>query len=262
MDETTTDADVQEQAQATAQPEEQHAEAEQTVDSEPQATNQDGTEPAESAEGEQPAEQPADTSEDDLGDWAAKKGIDLSTPEGQAKALKSWREAEKTMHNKAQEASELSKQLNEQPPVEVSQDPMVQEALNRAARAERSVSIREWREARGVTTEQDRAMAAFVQANPEKGHLLSMGYLTLDDLFKISGAGEADPEALKAQGKQEALQSIANKQRTTAVSGKAVATGVPEGLNKQTVGTWWDSLGTEGRQNPENRAKLDRILSS
>lgn len=251
MDETTTDADLQETQAQDAQPVEQPAEAVTTADSEPQQPEQeDASEPAQ-----------ADTSDDDLSDWASKKGIDLSTPEGQAKALKSWREAEKAMHHKSQEASQLKKSLVDQPVTVDSDNPLVQSLAEEVVTMKRQAMIDSFTSKVNMTSDQEAEFAKYI-IDTNKADLINGGYLTLEEAYKLSGVGSVDPSTYKSQGKQEALQTLANKQTATAVKGSASSNSLPAGVTKANVDQWWDSLGTAGRQDPANRAQLDRILAS
>jgi len=217
MEETTTPAATQDPGvDPTTQPEEQPAEA-VTPTSEPTPTDTPSEEPA-------AADNPED---DDLSDYWSKKGIDISTPEGQKAAAKSYREAEKAMHTKSQQASELQKQMAAQPLEASSQDPMVQTALERAARAETTVMVAQWKAERGITHEQDVAIGQYIADNPEKGYLLKNGYLSLDDVYSMSGVGKVDTETIEAKGGQKALEKLANKQRAAAVTGQATAPTAP-----------------------------------
>lgn len=221
MEETTTNAATQEEApQAQPPVDEQPAEAVKTADSEPQQTEVD-KQPQEAAA-------PATTSEEeDLSDYWAKKGIDISTPEGQAQAAKSYREAEKAMHAKAQTASELEKQLNAQPVTVDTDNELVRQAVEKSSRLEVTVAVQNWKAANNITPEQDQKLGEYVTANPDKALLLKNGYLTLDDIYAMSGVGKVDTAEVKKQGGQEALQTLANKQRTTAPVGGATTRTAP-----------------------------------
>lgn len=240
----TTEADLQETQALDAQPVEQPAEAEQTPDSEPQQEEQE--------ESEAPAET---DNADDLTTWAQSKGIDLSTSEGQQKALKSWREAEQAFSRKAQEASQLKKSIGDQPAGD-------DESWRR--RIELSMQVNDWKDAKGISSEQDRLMGEYLTNNPQKNLALQYGVLTLDDVYAMSGAATMglDPAAIKSQGGKEALQQLANKQSATAPRGNASSNTMPAGVTKANVDSWWTGLGPQGRADPANRAKLDSILSS
>lgn len=223
MEESTTDAATQdEQAQETAQPDTQtQAEADLTADSEPTPTTEPESEPT-----EEPA--PADNSSDDLNDWAAKKGIDLSTPEGQAKALKSMREAEKAMHDKAKQASELQKQLQSQPVEEVSNDPLVQNLAQEVVQMKRAQAVNDFIREVNLTPEQEQTMATYLTDNPAKAQLVNAGYMTLPEVYQLSGAAGITQAKLKQEGGKEALEKLANKQLATRPQGNATTHDTPK----------------------------------
>lgn len=209
--ETTTEPATQDPGVVTTQPEEQPATAEQTPEPEPTLT----TEP------EQPAEEPVstDNSDDDVTAWAANKGIDLSTPEGQAKALKSMRESEKLMHQKAAAESELRKQI-EQSPAGTDDE--------RVQRLETLYSVTQWKADKQITSEQDVKMGEYLNANPLRKSMVMQGLLSLDDIYTLSGANATNPSVIKRQGGQEALEKLASKQRVTAPTGGATTHDTPK----------------------------------
>lgn len=267
-DETTTNAATQDEAQ-TAQPpvSEQTAEAVQDTDQgEPTTTDQ--TDEGQS-EPDQALAAEADNS-DDLSDYWAKKGIDITTPEGQAQAAKSYREAEKKMHQTTQQASELEKQMREQPVNVNADDELTRNLATEVIQMKRRDAIREFRDTSGIKPEQEQAFSDFLVKDAEqaalngtysKRDLINAGVLSLSDAFTLSGIGAADRETIEKQGGQKALEQLANKQRAAAVTGSAVNTTPPAALSKENVDQWWDGLGAEGRADPANRAKLDSILA-
>lgn len=257
MDESTTDAPVQDQAAQQPQPEEQHAEAETTPTSEPTNTNDE--QPEATAEPEQ-----SDNSQEsaDPAAYWQKKGIDISTPEGLAKATQSYREAEKRMHQTTQRSSELEKQLGETASEQVSNDPVAQQAYEEAKAARLELQVERWKSNNGVTPEQDAAIGEYLAKNTEKAYLLKNGYLSLDDVAAMSGAFKQDADAIKSQGSRETLEKLANKQTASSVPGNAVTSTAPQALTKANADSWWAELGPAGRADPDNRAKLDRVLSS
>lgn len=205
---------------------------------------------------------PVDNSaEEDLSEWASKKGIDLSTEEGQAKALKSMRESEKAFHAKAQQASELERSLTA-PQID-SNATDAQQALAIASQLQNEKIIREWKDSNNVTPDEDNAMGEYAKANPRAAQLLMDGQLTLDEFRAIAvPAQKIDREAIRKEGGQEALQKLANKQLATAVKGGASSNQTTTAVSKDNVEQWYASLGTEGRQDPRNQATLERILAS
>lgn len=201
------------------------------------------------------------STDDDLSDYWQKKGIDISTPEGQAQAAKSYREAERAMHQKSQQASDLEKQLNTS-----TVDPdasRAEQAFALAQQLQNEKIIREWKDTNNVTPQEDKAMGEYAKANPRAAELLMNGSLTLDEFRAIAvPAKPVDTSAIKQEGGQEALEKLANKQRATAVQGNAVSSTTQPTLTKENVGEWYESLGTAGRQDPANQAILQGILNA
>lgn len=218
MEETTTDADLQDTQAQDAQPVEQPAEAVTTADSEPQQPEQEDATP------EAPAEQ-ADNA-DDLTDYWAKKGIDITTPEGQAAAAKSYREAEQALSRKAQEASQLKKSLVDQPVTVDSDNPLVQSLAEEVVTMKRQALIDTFTSKVNMTSEQEAQFAKYI-IDTNKADLINGGYLTLEEAYKLSGVGSVDPSTYKSQGKKEALQTLANKQTATAPKGNATTMAPP-----------------------------------
>lgn len=163
----------------------------------------------------------APAEDEDPSEYWTKKGIDITTPEGQAKAAKSYQEAEKAMHQKGQQASELTKQLT----TKAAADPDAsdsQKALAIATQLQNAEVIRQWKAETGVTQDEDNAMGAYAKANPETAELLNSGLITLDQFKAMSVPTKAiDTAAIKTQGGQEALEKLANKQRATQPTGNA-----------------------------------------
>lgn len=202
------------------------------------------------------------SSEEDLSEWATKKGIDLSTPEGQQKALKSMREAEKSFHSKSQEASDLAKQIGKVPEF-TEETTQAEQALAIANSLQNQQIVSNWVAQAKVPAEDIRAMQEYGAKDPRTQALVENGLLTLDQYRAIAVASNPiDTEAIKKQGGQEALQSLANKQRATAVKPSASSAQSSTSLTKDNVEQWYSSLGAEGRKNPANQATLERILAS
>lgn len=237
---TTTDAATQEEALNSAQPPaaEQPAEADTPI-SEPPTTDE--------PDGEQPPEEPAtaDTSEDEpdeltdeqILDWAGKKGLDLSTPEGQAKALRSFRTAEKKMHQATTQASELASKVSDDTIDPNATD--AQRALHIATQLQNANVIRQWTSANKIGAAEDAALGKYAVDNPETAALLREGRITLDQFRAMAGtAPREDAAAAKAAGKKEALESIASKQGAGSVT--SAATGSQPPAKVDPIATVWD----------------------
>ncbi len=208
------------QPEPTAQPQAQ----------EPEAADQPTVEPTPETQ-VQPEPAAADTSDDDLSDYWSKKGIDISTPEGQRKAAQSYREAEQAMHRKSQEASELSKQLTDQP-VEVDTDnPLVQELASEVITMKRQQAVTKFASEVNLTRDQETQMAQWLVENPNKAQLINAGLMSLNEAYVLSGAGAPNADSLRKEGEQKALQELADRQRASSVSGAATTSAKSEPSN-------------------------------
>jgi len=214
MDEqqTTTDATTQDTgAEVTAQPEEQHAEAVTTTESEPTQTETQAT-----------AEEAAQS---DYAAWLEKKGIDPTDPEALAKVAQMAQNSEKAMHTKAQTAAELKKQLEASPSAQLDTDnTLVQELFGEVTAIKRSQAIDSFKSEVGLTPDDEQKMVTYLSEHPEKGQLVNAGYLSLSELHALSVGTKVDPKQLKQAGGREALQQLQNKQMASALPGNATTT--------------------------------------
>ena len=190
----------------------------------------------------EPPETPADPSDEpatpaqvedgntddfDFNAWLEKKGIDPATPEGREQIAKSWRGMEQKMHKTTQQASEFEKQVNAQPINVDTDNALLQQMAEEQANLKTALAIRDWKTANNITDEQDQKLGEYVTANQDKAWLYKNGYLSLNDLYAMSGIGKIDTSSVKQQGKQEALEQLANKQRATAVASAAASPAAP-----------------------------------
>lgn len=213
-DTTTTEEATQSQGVDQTQPEGEQATTAEGQNEQTATTEQETTEPAQ-------ADNP-----DDWQGWLQAKGVDPTDPDAVGKVAKMAREAEKAMHGKAQKASELKKTLESQPAGQVSENPLTQQLFEEVVALKRSTATRDFKSEVKLTPAQEAKMVDYLASNPEKVQLINAGYMSLKDAYTLSGAGSIDPEAAKREGKQEALQQLANKQRVTSVSGDARTPGV------------------------------------
>ncbi len=170
-----------------------------------------------------PADNPEAPADEDLSDYWSKKGIDITTPEGQAKAAKSYREAEKAMHEKGQRASELAKSITDT----VTIDPdasKADQAMAIATNLQNAEIIRAWKEENNITKAEDVALGIYVKENPDVGELLTAGRITLNQMRAMAQTSvpkPVDTAKIKKEGAQEALNNLAAKQIATSPSGGA-----------------------------------------
>ena len=240
MDETTTtDVVTQDTGANIAQPEEQHTEAVSNTDLE--TTNND-----QGSDSDEVSTDGASQTEQDV--WA-KKGIDITTPEGQAKAAKMYADAQKALTQKAQKASELEKQLTTPSGYED----------DRIIALETKYAVRDFFDANPEAKALEAEMAKYIVENG-KAELVKQGYLTLDEVHAIVAAKSVDTSQIKAEGRKEGLQELANKQRATAVNGSANNVAPAPQVTSANAEEWWTGLSPAERANPENRRKLDSLL--
>lgn len=159
--------------------------------------------------------------QDDNSEWLKSKGIDPNTPEGQAKLAKSYRELERSFHDKSKKAAELERSMvsgfDDAVETEVAQgeisgdDPRI--AIKRL---EIKQNVRDFFDENPGAKAYEAEMVKIVQSKP---HLSG----DLDALYAL--AKVSDPsreETLKSDGGRQALENLASKQRAAAPTGAAV----------------------------------------
>jgi len=175
-----------------------------------------GTTEAENAP-ETQTETTQEAPQDDNAEWLKSKGIDLSTPEGQAKLAKSYRELEKGYHEKSQRASELEKTATAGFDAAVNQD-VSSGALEaddpRIAirKLEIKQNVRDFFDDNPEAKQYEQDMVKIVAQKP---HLRD----DLDALYAL--ALKNNVSAVKSEGGKEALETLAAKQSATAPKGSA-----------------------------------------
>lgn len=240
--------------------------------SQAQAQSNDGTsdaaaQPAEPTKSTEPAG--ADTSDDStlsyqsLKDWADKKGFDLSTEEGQAKAFKSMQEAEKRMHESTSKASSLEKSIADSAQ-QARQDGGVieDEGLSRLNRLEMRIAVNDFFAQEGVDAALRPKMAEIAQSNPNLAYMVENGVLTLQNLYDMARGADAHREqSLKAEGGKEALEKVAAKQQAKAVSGSATSSELTGEVNRENFDSWYAGLSPAQRSDPKNQEIVNRLLA-
>jgi len=204
---------VDDQGQAISEPEE----------TEPAAAVETTSEPE-----EQTTETQSEPSDEDeqLTKFAQAKGLEL-TSDNEKKLAKMAMNAEKLMHNKSNKASELERTMGQMSDESVErvaqatgQDP---EVLRRLQRMEVKDSIREFWDSNPDAQQYESEMANIAV---ESG-LYGSPEAILKASYAIARSSNTD--ALKSQGKQEALKSLAQKQKAAVPRGNAVNTSVANG---------------------------------
>ena len=189
--------------------------------SEPEETEQAEAVESTTEPEEQAQEATIEPSEEDeqLARFAEAKGLELDSDNAK-KAAKMAMNAEKLMHNKANKASELERTMSgmsdesaEQVAEATGQDP---EVLKRIQRMEVKDSIRDFWDSNPDARQYESEMAKIAV---ESGL-----YGSPEAILKASYAmaQSQNSEALKSQGKKEALTSLAHKQQAAVPRGSAV----------------------------------------
>ncbi len=194
-----------EQEQTTTEPVVQEAEGAQEAQPEVEQT-----EPAESNVTEDSS--PTESSDEDLSKWAESKGINLEDPESVQKLAKSYREAEKKLHETTQTKSQLEKQLVPSDGVpqftpEGNLD-VYSEVQNVKTQLNLQNFYMENPDARGY----DERMAQIALEKPELG-LYAKNSGDFSVLLALAKQGDE-----RREGGREALEKLADKQRAAVAS--------------------------------------------
>ena len=168
----------------------------------------------------EPSTQTEVSSEDEqLAKFAEAKGLELDSDNAK-KAAKMAMNAEKLMHDKTQRASELERTMSdmsdtsaEQVAEATGQNP---EVLKRLQRMEVKDSIREFWDSNPNARQFESEMAEIATT----AGLYGSPEAILKASYAIAVSNNTD--ALKSQGKQEALKSLAQKQQAAVPTGNAV----------------------------------------
>lgn len=198
-------------------------------------------------------------SEDDqLVKFAQAKGLELDSDNAK-KAAKMAMNAEKLMHQKSQQASQLEKATkitDDQVPVGLT----APEADSlRVRNLELKYEVSDWKSRNPDKLKYESEMVQ-VLSDPTKRLLVQEGLLTLDDVYSIAKATAPGVEAaLKSQGKKEALQTLAHKQQAAVPRGNAVtAVSAASQITPQNVDAMVANMSVEEyrRRLPEINAAL------
>lgn len=213
MEETTTDVPAEDGGsqqingipvddQGLAVPEPEEAETTEAVETTTEDTEPETTAPAEPSE------------DDELASWADKKGLKLDS-ENATKAAKMAREAEKAMHSKAQKASELEKALDNGITQEVQAQGLTEDDRVDIARLKAKMTVRDFYD---VNPEAKQHESAMIEELANKPYLAG----DLESLYANALYKSGNLDAVKSQGKREALESLAHKQSAAVPTGNAV----------------------------------------
>lgn len=179
---------------------------------------------------------------DEIDEFLAKKGVNANDPDALRKVASMYKNVEKEFYTKSQEKAQLERQLannNNQPSGDYVNDPMARiQALEAQVAADKRVaSAKAWKEAKNLTPEQEEKMVEFMQqplllnGQPQvdangnqltKGYLVTLGLLSLDDIYRTVGGDSIKADAVKQTMKQAVEKEVAARQ--TAKSPASLAT--------------------------------------
>ena len=202
---------IDEQGMAIAEPETAEPAEAVTTTTEPEVQTVEATEPLTETE--------VSTEDEQLKKFAEAKGLELDSDNAK-KAAKMAMNAERLMHDKTKRASELERTMStmsdssaEQVASITGQDP---EVLKRLQRMEVKNSISEFWDSNPNAKQYESEMAEIATT----AGLYGSPEAILKASYAIAVSNNTD--ALKSQGKQEALRSLAQKQQAAVPTGNAV----------------------------------------
>jgi len=181
-------------------------------------------------------------SQDDNLEWLKNKGIDPTSPEAITAVADKWRTAEREMHKKTEE-SKLNKTItaeNQQVIADASAQGAnsADIALARIAAMEVQSSVDRFFSSNPDAKQQEEAMVKIISERPAVGQMVRSGALGIDDLYAMTVGKNID--SVKAQGGQQALQQLANKQTAAAVPGAATTSAVAPKKGDPILDLWAD----------------------
>jgi hypothetical protein len=232
MDEQTTTTPPVDEG-ASAQPNEQSTGA---AESQQEPTN--ATDNVETGNQEQP-------SPDDNLEWLKNKGIDPSSPEAVSKLAEMYRNAEKTMHQSRQQASQLEKTIsteNNQAIAEAAASGNVDAAelaLAKIAAVEVQMSVNNFFSQNPDAKQYEQAMVELISQRPQVGAMVKSGALGINDLYAMARGNDTHAlEEAKTQGGQQALQQLANKQTAATLPGAATTSAMTPPKGDRLMDLW------------------------
>jgi hypothetical protein len=166
-------------------------------------------------------------------DWLKNKGIDPNSPEALEKVASMYRESEKALHKKAQQASQLEKSVkvtDEEIPLEATQSQL---DSVRVRNLELRQELIDWRQNNPDKRELETKMTGLLNEDPNLKALVREGYLNFDKLYAMAkGLDGGHDDAVKSQAKRETLERLAQKQQAAVPTGNAVN---PSGTGSESI---------------------------
>ncbi len=163
-------------------------------------------------------------SKDDVSSWAEKKGFDLTNPDHVAKMANSYREAEKKMHESSQQASELKNVIQNEASAAGVPDDQVQAMQQQLQVMQANQAVNDFYASNPDARKYDAEMAKIVQENPAAA---AGGIEALYAMAKVRDLENGGTEEIKDEGKKEALQDLALKQKVASATASATTSAAP-----------------------------------
>lgn len=194
----------------------------QPVPAEPAEAVQEATDVTtqDAPQGDEPTESATPTEDNSTTEWLKKKGVDPNSPEAIEKVAEMARNAEKAMHQKGQQVSELQKSVEKVADDEVTQyEEASGEVVSETDRVVRKLvvkdNVRTFFDENPDAKQFEQEMIAELGRKP---HLAG----DLESLYANAVVNSGKIEAVKSQGKREALESLAANQTAAVPRGNAV----------------------------------------
>ena len=166
---------------------------------------------------------------DSLSEYLTKRHIDPNDPDALLKVAEMHRNAEKKLSESSQAKAKLERQIADGG---IKQNAPDQQALAEVRALKAQMSVTDWKREKGLTPEDEQKMIAYLSeplrddnGNPviipatgqevTRAALITQNLLSLDDVYKIVGAGSANiskVDSLKASLKDEVKREMAAKQ--------------------------------------------------
>jgi len=194
-------------------------------------------------------EQAASTEEAQAGDaiseFLAKKGIKTDDPDALRKVTEMYQNAEKGFYQKSQEKAQLERRLAETQASAPS--PADEQALKEVRSMRTEMTVAKWKQEKGLTEEAEQKMMAWCaepmrdsqgnirrdqNGNPiVKGWNYINGNMSLDDIYRLSGADAIKVDDLTEKIRNEVKEEMAarqNAKRPSASSTDSTKFGAPQ----------------------------------
>jgi hypothetical protein len=222
--------DFTEEEVATSKPE---AEEKDTAVEETEEQQTDAAKDPDTAEDSEDKTKEQTETEDEDEAFIKSKALDPADPGSLKKMAAMYRNAEKLMGEKSQEAAQYRRMLTEQglsKPQDGKQEAGTDDPLRREVQTlKNDLMIRDFRERVKPTPEIEAKMSEYLSgpvrlpngAIASRGQMVMAGMMTLDDVYKLVGGGLVDPMQIKEQVRRQTLAEVANKQKAARSSSMA-----------------------------------------